>query len=185
MNSNRIASLTRKLLQEIEGKEIREDLVETPMRVARAYKEIFDGYRTDIPGLFKISEGEGQDQIVVVRDIHSWSVCQHHILPFHCCVHVAYLPIGKVIGVSKIERLVHAYAHRLQLQERIARQIAEAMMTYLKPQGVAVVIHGEHLCMRLRGVKSDSSQVVNSVMLGAFRDNQATRMEVLSLLGLR
>ena len=164
---------------------MREDLKETPGRVQRAYEEMFDGYDTDIDSIFKTFDGEGQDQIVVVKDIVSWSVCEHHLLSVELLVHVAYLPRTKVIGASKIERLVHAYAHRLQLQERIARQIADAMMNRLAPQGVAVIIEGIHGCMRCRGVKSQSSKMVNSIMLGLFREDSALRMEVLSLLGLR
>jgi len=178
------STLIRDLLYQIEGKPLRPDLEETPDRVVRALEEMLDGYSVDIESLFKISDGEGQDQIVAIRDIESWSLCQHHLLPFRCLIHVAYLPVERVIGVSKIVRLCHAYAHRLQLQERIAKQIADAMMTYLQPQGVAVIIHGKHLCMRCRGVKSSTSQVVNSVMLGAFRKERTLRMEVLSLLNL-
>ena len=179
------STLIRDLLYQIEGQPLRPDLEETPDRVVRALEEMLDGYNVDIPALFKVSDGEGQDQIVALRDIETWSICQHHLLPFRCRIHVAYLPIDKVIGASKMERLCHAYAHRLQLQERIAKQIAETLMENLKPQGVAVVIHGEHLCMRCRGVKSSTSQLVNSVMFGAFRDESTLRMEVLSLLGLR
>ena len=184
MNQARIIELVKALLYQIEGPELRKDLEKTPDRVFRTLGEVLDGYDYDIESLFKISEDEGHDQIVAVRDISTYSICQHHLTPFHCLVHVAYLPVDRVIGVSKIERLVHAYSHRLQLQERITRQIADAMMTYLKPHGVAVIIQGEHLCMRMRGVKG-SSTVMTSVMLGTFRDNQSTRLEVLSLLGLR
>ena len=176
------STLIRDLLYQIEGRPLRSDLEETPDRVVRALEEMLDGYNVNVEDLFKVSDGEGHDQIVAVRDIESWSFCQHHLLPFRCLIHVAYLPDERVIGISKIVRLCHAFTHRLQLQERIARQIADAMMTYLEPKGVAVIIKGEHLCMRARGVKSSTSQFVNSIMLGAFRDNPATRMEVLSLL---
>ena len=178
--------MCRELLEIVEGQPLRSELKDTPARMTRALAEMFDGYTVDIKELLSHTfQEEGKDQIVCVRDIVTWSTCEHHFLPFRIIVHVAYLPKDRVVGVSKIERLVRAYSHRLQLQERITRQVADAIMTYLKPAGVAVVIHGEHLCMRVRGVKSQSSQVVTSVMLGAFRDNPATRMEALSLLGLR
>ena len=176
------------LLKCVEGDSLRSDLKKTPERMARAMLEMFDGYTIDIRELLSSDhtfQGEGKDQIVAVRDIVTWSTCEHHFLPFKVCAHVAYLPKDSVVGVSKIERLVCAFSHRLQLQERITQQVADAIMQYLEPQGVAVILNGEHLCMRMRGVKSQSSQVVTSVMLGAFRDNPSTRMEALSLLGLK
>lgn len=182
-DSVRIQNLITELLICIEGDPIRPPLLETPRRVASALEEILDGYAVDIPNLFKTFEGEGQDQIVVVKDICSYSICEHHVLPFYIRASVAYLPVEKVIGASKIERVVNAYAHRLQLQERIARQVADSIMKYLQPRGVGVIIEGEHLCMRCRGVKSRESKMVNSVMLGDFRTEGSLRMEVLSLLG--
>ena len=174
------------VIKEIEGPKVREELKKTPFRVAKAYKEIFDGYGIDTKELLSNQfEQDGADMIVAVRDIKFYSTCEHHLLTFDGIANVAYLPNNrKVVGVSKIERLVNVYAHRLQLQERITRQVAEDLMTYLEPRGVAVIIQAKHLCMRCRGVKSNSSQMVTSVMLGAFRDNQSARMEVLSLLGI-
>jgi GTP cyclohydrolase I len=184
LNRKTIETLTTSLLQEIEGDQLRKDLVNTPFRVYKSMIEIYDGYNVDIKSLFTVSEGEGDDQILALRDIHSWSMCQHHMLPFFLTAHIAYLPDGKVIGISKIERLVHAFSHRLQLQERITRQIADAIMEYLNPKGVAVILQGEHLCMKCRGVKSQETKFVSSIMLGAFRENYSSRMEVMSLLGL-
>ena len=183
MNRNQIYNLTKLLLHEIEGinVELREGLLETPMRVARSYEEIFDGYKVDIPSLFKTFSDEGKDQLVVAK-VNTWSVCEHHILPFSVSAAVGYLPDNKVIGVSKLSRLVCAYSHRLQLQERITEQVAQAIMRYLEPKGVAVVITGEHLCMRMRGVKDQESQVITSVMLGAFRDDFNLRQEFLRLI---
>lgn len=172
------------ILKQIEGPNLRADLIETPRRVERAYNEMFDGYAVDVESLFKTFLQDGTDQIVTMKNIETWSCCEHHMLPFRCLVSVAYLPIEKVIGASKIERLVHAYAHRLQIQERLGKQIADIMMQKLRPQGVAVVIKGEHLCMRCRGVRSSSSQLVTSVMLGQFRLERTLRLEVMSLLGL-
>ena len=172
------------LLESIEGEPLRPELLETPSRVAHSLMELLDGYDTDVDSLFKTFDGEGRDQVIVVRDIAFTSFCEHHVLPFSGKAHVAYLPVSKVLGVSKIPRIVLAYAHRLQLQERLARQVANSIMERLEPQGVAVVIEAEHLCIRCRGVKSPSAKVINSVMLGAFREDRALRMEVLALLGL-
>ena len=171
----------RKILESIDGTPLRHQLLETPNRVVKAMSEIFDGYQVDIDSLFTSFDGEGKDQIVVVKDIETWSVCEHHLLPFHLQVAVAYLPFDRVIGVSKIERLVHAYAHRLQLQERITEQVANTLMDKLRPQGVGVIIEGEHLCMRMRGVKG-TGKVVTSVMLGEFRESPGLRQELLGVL---
>lgn len=185
MNLDKVAILYRGLLYEIEGNDLRSDLVETPMRAARGLAEMLDGYQADIPALFKAFDGEGQDQIVAAKDIICWSLCEHHLIPVSLNIDIAYLPRKRVIGASKLERLAHAFAHRLQLQERIARQIAESIMQNLDPLGVAVIIEGVHGCIRCRGVKSQSSSIVNSVMLGAFRKDPTARLEVLSLLGGR
>jgi len=194
MNLKKTSNLIHALLYEIEGHPLRPELEATPDRVVRALEELLDGYKTNIEELFTTfndeesippNNGEGiYDQIVAVKNIEAWSWCEHHLLPFHINASIAYLPRDKVIGASKIPRLVLAYAHRLQLQERITRQIANAIMSNLEPHGVAVIITGEHSCMRIRGVRAESSQLITSVMLGAFRDNQSTRLEVLSLLGL-
>lgn len=168
----------------IEGAPLRKDLEETPRRVTLAYEEMLDGYDIDIESLLsRTFEDEGRDQLVIVKNIESWSLCEHHLLPFHITASVGYLPVGKVLGVSKIERLVHAYAHRLQLQERLTRQIGEDLMRYLEPQGVGIIIKGDHLCMKIRGVKNKSSTVVTSVMLGAFREDPVLRSEFLSVGG--
>lgn len=182
----KIANIIKHLLYQLEG-EIRPGTERTPERVERAWREMLDGYNVNIKDLFvKFDDDSADDQIVAMKNIKTWTVCEHHLLPVELCIHIAYLPsMGKVIGASKLERLANAFSHRLQLQERIAKQIADALMEHLNPRGVAVVIHGVHGCMRCRGVKSSSSEMVNSVMLGEFRENQNMRMEVLSLLGLR
>ena len=184
MNSSHITTLTYELLCEIEGRPLRPELEETPDRVARALEELLDGYQTNIPDLFTSFDGEGQDQIVIAKDIPFFSICEHHLLIFSGKAHIAYLPRDKVLGASKLPRILYAFSHRLQLQERIARQVADAIMQYLEPHGVAVILEAKHDCIVCRGVKSDCS-FVTSVMLGTFRDNQSTRLEVLSLLGLR
>ena len=178
-----IISAILMLLGAIEGGPLRAELLETPYRVQKALEEMLDGYGTDIDDIIKVFDGEGKDQIIIVKDIHAWSYCEHHLLPFSIKVAVGYLPKERVLGVSKIERLVLAFAHRLQLQERITEQVARTLMNKLQPYGVAVVAEGEHLCMRCRGIKSKDSKVVTSIMLGAFREDATLRLEFLSLLG--
>ncbi len=158
----------------------REGLRNTPDRVARMYTELLSGYSMDpekiINGaLFHIN----YDEMVLVRDIEFYSLCEHHMLPFIGRAHVAYLPAGKVIGLSKIPRIVDMYARRLQVQERMTRQIADLLQTTLEPQGVAVVVEGMHLCSMMRGVKKHDARMTTSAMHGAFRANLATRQEFL------
>jgi GTP cyclohydrolase I len=158
----------------------REGLKYTPKRVARMYSELLSGYHVDpdamINGaLFNIT----YDEMVLVRDIEFYSLCEHHVLPFMGRVHVAYIPDGKVIGLSKIPRIVDMYARRLQVQERMTRQIADFLRDLLKPQGVAVVVEAVHLCSMMRGVKKHDARMTTSAMHGAFRANLATRQEFL------
>jgi len=172
------------LIVAVEGKDTREDLLETPLRAARGYAEMLDGYDTDIESLFKTFEDEGTDQIVVVRNIEFTSFCEHHLLPWHGKAFVAYLPVNSVIGISKIGRLVLAYAHRFTLQERLTKEVAYTLMNKLQPLGVAVVVIGEHTCMRCRGANLPESSVATSEMLGNFRDDPILRPEVMDLLGV-
>jgi len=158
----------------------REGLRNTPDRVSRMYAELLSGYNADpqkiINGaLFNIN----YDEMVLVRDIEFYSLCEHHMLPFLGRAHVAYLPQGKVIGLSKIPRIVDMYARRLQVQERMTRQIADLLQETLEPQGVAVVVEGMHLCSMMRGVKKHDARMTTSAMHGAFRANLATRQEFL------
>lgn len=159
----------------------REGLKNTPDRVARMYIELLSGYSMDpetiINGaLFHID----YDEMVLVRDIEFYSLCEHHMLPFLGRAHVAYLPKGKVIGLSKIPRIVDMYARRLQVQERMTRQIADLIQATLEPQGVAVVVEGMHLCAMMRGVKKHDARMTTSAMHGSFRSNMATRQEFLA-----
>ncbi len=168
------------LLQAIGEDPEREGLKFTPRRVARMYSELLAGYREDpqamINGaLFEIT----YDEMVLVRDIEFYSLCEHHLLPIVGRAHVAYIPNGKVIGLSKIPRIVDMYARRLQVQERMTRQIADFIRDLLKPQGVAVVVEGLHLCSMMRGVKKHDARMTTSAMHGAFRANLATRQEFL------
>jgi GTP cyclohydrolase I len=158
----------------------REGLQRTPERVARMYTELLSGYRVDPvalvnEALFDVS----YDEMVIVRDIEYYSLCEHHMLPFMGRAHVAYMPNGKVIGLSKIPRIVDMFARRLQVQERMTRQIADFLEELLHPRGVAVVVEGLHLCSTMRGVKKHDARMTTSAMLGAFRTRMATRQEFL------
>lgn len=170
-----------KALLEAFGEDVdREGLERTPERVARMYDELLAGYRVDPfklinEAVFKVE----YDDMVIVRDIEFYSMCEHHMLPFLGKAHVAYLPQGEVIGLSKIPRVVDLFARRLQVQERMTRQIADFLEAAIHPQGVAVVVEGLHLCSKIRGVKKAESRMVTSAMKGCFRENEATRQEFL------
>ena len=179
-DSNAIEKATEKLLLAIGEDPEREGLKRTPFRIANMYEELFSGYHTDpekvVNGaLFNVE----YDEMVVVRDIEFYSLCEHHMLPFMGRAHIAYIPNGKVIGLSKIPRIVEIFARRLQVQERMTRQIADFIRDLLKPQGVAVVVEGLHMCMMMRGIKKQSARMTTSAMHGAFRANLATRQEFL------
>jgi GTP cyclohydrolase I len=162
----------------------REGLRNTPRRVARMYAELLSGYHTDPENIvngavFNIN----YDEMVIVRDIEFYSLCEHHMLPFLGRAHVAYMPAGKVIGLSKIPRIVDLFARRLQVQERMTRQIANELQELLAPKGVAVVVEALHLCMMMRGVRKHDARMTTSAMHGAFRTNLATRQEFLDNIG--
>lgn len=160
----------------------REGLLDTPNRVVKAWREMAAGYHQDPADLMTVFEKGTYDQIVLLRDIELFSMCEHHMLPFFGRAHVAYLPRDKVVGISKIARLVDLYARRLQIQERIGEQVTHALMEHLDALGAACVIEAEHLCMRMRGVGKQNSVMLTSSMKGAFLDNAATRAEFLGLL---
>lgn len=163
----------------------REGLLDTPGRVVRAYEELFSGYEVDPAEVLKrtFSEIDGYDDIILLRDIRLESYCEHHMLPIMGRVHVAYLPSHRVVGISKLARVVEIYGKRLQIQEKLTCQIAEAIQDVLQPRGVAVVIEATHQCMSCRGVHKVGVSMVTSRMLGAFRNNPATRRELLALIG--
>ncbi|MDP3553267.1 GTP cyclohydrolase I FolE [Methylocystis sp.] len=163
----------------------REGLIDTPRRVVRAYEEFFEGYTSDPQALLETTfeETADYDEMVTLRDIRVESHCEHHIVPILGRAHIAYLPAGRVIGISKLARIVDAFAKRLQIQETLTAQIADAINVALKPCGVAVVIEAAHHCMTTRGVKRPGVSMVTSKMLGAFRTDQATRQEFLALIG--
>jgi GTP cyclohydrolase I len=164
---------------------LREGLEETPARVVRSYEEFYAGYAQDPEDILRTTfeETEGYDEMVVLRDIDFHSHCEHHMVPIIGKAFVAYLPNKRVVGISKLARVVEAYAKRLQIQEKMTAQIANAINDVLKPKGVAVVIEAEHQCMTTRGVEKPGVSMVTSTMLGAFRDNSATRREFLSFIG--
>ncbi|WP_456304544.1 GTP cyclohydrolase I FolE [Caldovatus aquaticus] len=163
----------------------REGLRDTPARVVRAYEEFFAGYAEDPVALLTRSfeETEGYDEMVVLRDIRLESHCEHHMVPIIGRAHVAYLPAGRVVGISKLARVIEAYAKRLQIQEKLTAQIANTIQDVLQPKGVAVVIEAAHQCMTTRGVHKHGVTMVTSRMLGAFRDDPSTRREFLSIIG--
>ena len=178
--------LIQQLLEQLGEDPSREGLVRTPTRVEKALTFLTSGYKANVDmvlngALFSVDYNE----MVIVRDIDFYSLCEHHLLPFFGKCHVAYIPNGRVIGLSKIPRLVDIFARRLQLQERMTNQIAETIREKITPLGVAVVCEGTHLCMAMRGVEKQNSYTVTSAMLGAFRDHARTRMEFLELLKLR
>src|SRR5215203_413875 len=178
--------LIRQLLTEIGEDPDREGLVRTPLRVEKAMRFLTSGYSADIDqvlnnALFTVDYSE----MVIVKDIDFYSLCEHHLLPFFGKCHIAYIPRTKVIGLSKIPRLVDVFARRLQIQERMTNQIAETICEKIDPLGVAVVCEGTHLCMSMRGVEKQNSYAVTSAMLGIFRDNARTRMEFLELVRSR
>jgi GTP cyclohydrolase IA len=181
-----IAPLIREMLFNLGENPDREGLRRTPDRVARMYDEILSGYRTDLTALVNdaIFETEYQD-MVLVRNLKFYSLCEHHMLPFFGQAHVAYIPDGKIIGLSKIPRLVDMFSKRLQVQERMTQQIAETLESVLHPRGVAVMVEGAHMCAMMRGVKKNDIRMVTSSFNGVFRDDEKLRSEFLSQLNSR
>lgn len=178
-----VAAAMRSVLRELGEDPGRDGLLKTPERVAKSLRFLTGGYQKDVDSvlngaLFEVC----YDQMVLVKDIEMFSLCEHHLLPFFGRCHVAYIPNQKVIGLSKIPRLVDVFAHRLQIQERLTQQIAQTIMEKIAPKGVGVVIEARHLCMIMRGVEKQNSIAVTSAMLGAFRDQHRTREEFLELI---
>jgi GTP cyclohydrolase I len=175
--------LVREMIVRLGEDPTREGLVRTPDRVHRAYEYLVKGYKEDAEAMLKKALFTvTYDEMVIVKDVEMFSLCEHHILPFFGKVHVAYIPNGKVVGLSKIPRLIEIFSRRLQIQERLTTQIAETIQKAIQPQGVGVVIEARHLCMMMRGVEKQHSAAVTSSMLGCFRDEQETRTEFLSLI---
>lgn len=183
---NRIGSrmyLIEQLISTLPEDIKREGLKDTPLRVAKMYEEIFAGYYQNADDILTTTFDENHDEMVIVTDIPFYSHCEHHMVPFFGKAHVAYIPKGKVVGLSKIARLVDMYARRLQIQERLTQQIADTLQNKLEPLGVMVVIEAEHLCMSMRGVKKPGTKTITSAIRGVFKDNQNNaRSEFLSLI---
>jgi GTP cyclohydrolase I len=181
--SGQIASHMKEILDLVGEDVSREGLVKTPERFEQAFRYLTSGYHSNLPGIVNGALFTQKcDEMVVVKDIEFFSMCEHHLLPFFGKVHVAYLPKDKVIGLSKIPRIVDMFARRLQLQERLTQQIAEAITEVISPRGVGVLCEAQHFCMMMRGVEKQHSGTVTSTMLGSFRKNKATRDEFLSLV---
>ena len=182
-NLDRIANAYRELLGAIGEDLDREGLRRTPDRAARALEFMTQGYRQDLEEIINGAVFESSaSEIILVKDIELYSLCEHHLLPFIGRAHVAYIPSGKVIGLSKVARIVNVFARRLQIQENLTTQIAESLMRCLEPSGVAVVVEAKHLCMMMRGVEKQNSVMKTSCLLGVFKEDARTRSEFLSLL---
>ena len=173
------------ILVEIGEDPQREGLLSTPKRVAKAYEFLTSGYKKNIDEVLNNAIfHEKYDEMVLVKNIDFYSLCEHHMLPFYGKIHVAYIPDGKIVGLSKIPRIVEVFARRLQVQERLTYDIATTIEKYLTPQGVGVVAEGFHMCMMMRGVQKQNSTAVTSTMLGCFQDDPKSRLEFLNLIGL-
>ena len=180
------AELVREMIIRLGEDPDREGLERTPVRVEKAMQFLVKGYKEDPEALLRNALfSVNYDEMVIVKDVEMFSLCEHHLLPFFGKVHVAYIPNGKVIGLSKIPRLIEVFSRRLQIQERLTTQIAEAIQHAIEPQGVGVVIEARHLCMMMRGVEKQHSSAVTSSMLGCFRSEEETRTEFLSLIRQR
>jgi GTP cyclohydrolase I len=182
-NHDTLEQLTRNLLKEIGENPDREGLVRTPSRVAKSWEFFSKGYNQNLEDIINnaIFEEDAKD-MVIVRDVEFFSLCEHHLLPFFGKAHVGYIPNGKVIGLSKIPRIIDMFSRRLQVQERLTHQVAEVLQDVLNPIGVAVVMEGRHMCMQMRGVEKQNSFASTSAMLGQFRKSSETRFEFLSII---
>ena len=182
-NHDILEQITRNLLKEIGENPDREGLLKTPSRVAKTWKLFSKGYNQNLEDIINnaIFEEDAKDMIIV-RDIEFFSLCEHHLLPFFGKAHVGYIPSGKIVGLSKIPRIIDMFARRLQVQERLTHQIADAIMNAIDPLGVAVVMEGRHMCMQMRGVEKQNSFASTSAMLGQFRKSPETRSEFLSII---
>ena len=178
----RIEAAVRELLYAIGEDPGREGLIDTPRRIADAYGEVFSGLNENPLEILAVSFEENHNEMIILRDIPFFSMCEHHLLPFHGTAHVGYIPYSRVVGVSKIARLVDAAARRPQLQERFTSQVADWLMDVLEPEGTAVAVEAEHLCMTMRGVKKAGSKMITSAMRGTFKSQPDTRNEFLSLV---
>ena len=178
----RIRAAVIELLRAVGDDPAREGLLETPRRIAEMYTEVFGGLAQDPAAYLQVGFEVPHDEMVILRNIPFYSMCEHHLLPFHGEAHVGYLPDGRVVGISKLARVVEAYARRPQMQERLTSQVAETVMEALEADGVAVVVEAEHLCLTMRGVRKPGSRMVTSAMRGQFKRSSVTRSEFLALV---
>ena len=183
MNKGKVENLVANLLKEIGEDPKREGLLKTPHRVAKSYDFLTSGYRKDISAVLNGAVfNEKYDEMVLVKNIDFYSLCEHHILPFYGKVHIAYIPDGKIVGLSKIPRIVEVFSRRLQVQERMTQEIADTINKYLEPQGVAVVSEAYHMCMMMRGVEKQNSSATASAVHGIFKEDARTRAELMNLI---
>jgi GTP cyclohydrolase I len=182
IDSQRLRAAVVELLAAIGDDPEREGLLDTPRRIAEMYEEIFGGLSIDPAEYLTVGFEVAHDEMVILREIPFYSMCEHHFLPFHGEAHVGYVPDGRVVGISKLARVVEGFARRPQIQEQLTSQVAETIMDTLQPDGVAVVIEAEHLCMTMRGVKKPGSRMITSAMRGQFKRSSVTRAEFLSLV---
>ncbi len=177
-----IRKAVREIIRAVGEDPLREGLRETPRRVADMYAEVFAGLQQDPGDVLRVGFEEGHQELVLVKDIPFYSMCEHHFLPFHGVAHVGYIPNGRVVGLSKLARALEILARRPQLQERLTSQLADTIMSTLEPAGVAVVVKAEHLCMTMRGIRKPGSQTITSAMRGVFQRVPATRAEFMALI---
>lgn len=182
VDKERIKRAVREIITAVGENPDRDGLTETPRRIADMYEEIFAGLRTDPYKFLNVTFNEAYSEMVVLKDIPFYSMCEHHFAPFHGVAHVAYIPSGRVVGLSKLARVVEAYARRPQVQERLTAQIADTIMEGLQPQGVGVVIQAEHTCLTMRGIKKPGAKMVTSAVRGLFKDHPPTRAEFQAIL---
>ena len=186
MDTNKIQKGVKLILEGIGEDTDRPGIKDTPKRIAKLYEEIFSGLNTPTAEILKPIEGESHDEMVIIKDIPFFSICEHHLLPFIGKAHVAYVPSkGKIVGLSKLARAVEIFAKRPQLQERLTSQLADLIMNKLKPRGAMVIVEAEHLCMSMRGVKKPGTRTVTSAVRGIFRTKESTRIEFLELIKQR
>jgi len=182
MNTANIAKLIKQLILEIGEDPNREGLLETPDRVAKSYGKLFGGYHEDPKKLITVFSNEGYNEMLIAKDIDFYSMCEHHMLPFFGKAYVGYIPNDKIIGLSKMPRLVDVFSRRLQNQERLTKQVADTLNDLLKPKGVGVVLKAEHLCMKARGVEKQNCEIITSHFTGLFIKDDRTRSEFLNLI---
>lgn len=182
MDSKLVEKLIKELLSQIDDPK-REGLIDTPKRVAKSFEKLYGGYNQDPKKLITVFDNEGYDEMIIAQNIDFYSMCEHHMLPFLGKVYIGYLPDNKIIGLSKLPRMVEIFSRRLQNQERLTKQIADTLNDFLHPKGVGVVIKATHLCMKARGVEKQNCEITTSAFTGLFRSNFNTRSEFLNLIG--